>query len=66
MIDNVRENQLLRERLARLKMSRIELIFSGRKEKHGKIARIVHCLRSQAELPKTPRQLSVLNKIVQK
>ena len=55
MIDNIRENQLLRERLERLKMSRIELIFSSREEKHGKIARIVHCLRSQAELPKTPR-----------
>ena len=54
MIDNVRENQLLRERIERLKMSGIELTFSGREEKHGKIARIMQCLRSQAELPEPP------------
>lgn len=46
---------MLRERLERLKMSRIELKFSGREEKHGKIARIMQCLRSQAELPKPPK-----------
>lgn len=53
---NVKDNQLLREKLERVKKSRIQPIFRiTRVKKHRKITRIMQCLRAEAEKDGTPK-----------
>lgn len=53
---NVKDNQLLREKLERMKKSRIQPIFRiTRVKKHRKITRIMQCLRAEAEKDGTPK-----------